>query len=149
MERPKRPLLVTILAVYFMLGALLAPVWLLAPFPQDAIDSIAAFPFPVGWMARQFGAAGLMIINFVVFLSVGTVGFGLWRLKNWARIVTMSLAAFGTLSACADLIHRALRFRFVDWPLLFTTAVFAFPLYYFQRRYVRDRFAPAAQDAAH
>jgi hypothetical protein len=85
----KRPFGVTLSALYKFASGLVWMVvsfWYASSFKQT---TASAGPY-WGWMA---------IIGLVVFVPAAwfvSVGIGLWRMKNWARILVLVIGAFWT-----------------------------------------------------
>ena len=64
-------------------------------------------------MAGMGALIGVVGGVFCLVLAVlyGVVGWGLWGLKNWARIVTIVLAAIGALFQVMGMVGSMLHFR--------------------------------------
>lgn len=114
-----RPGGVTVIAVLDFIGAglcvlfgimlLLGASFLGAALSQGQAGNAAAG----GLMAMLGGAASVF---FLVIAAVSAlIGWGLWTLKNWARIVQIIFAALGLLNALSTLLHfsSAVLFGFV------------------------------------
>ncbi len=101
-----RPTGVTILAVLDFLGAalflLLAAVFVLG---FSLLGSVAGQSGDAGGEAGMAVLMGLGaaagVIFFVIALISLVVGIGLWKLKNWARILTIVFSVLGVLSNLA------------------------------------------------
>jgi hypothetical protein len=82
MSTPTRPLGVTLLALSWAISAVLL---LLAAF-QMRFGTVSLYGFPQSVVVEQARRA-----PFVAFWGIicGIIGFGLWTIQNWARIVTI------------------------------------------------------------
>jgi hypothetical protein len=141
-----RPVGVTILAVLDFIGAAFCLL--------GGIAMIAGGGFMATMMSQQGGQgsagaagvlAGMGAVAGVFIIIVGgvsaLVGFGLWKLKNWARIVSIVLLgisiAMQLLQLLGVLAHFNL-FAFV-W-IAFWTAVDAFIIWYLLKPEVKAAF---------
>lgn len=105
-----RPVGVTILSILDFLGAagmlLLAILCFvgggfLATLGQNSQASGAA-----GFGALMgMGAAVIGVVFLVVAIICALIGWGMWKLKNWARILTIILCALGVLARLWSLVH--------------------------------------------
>jgi hypothetical protein len=93
----QRPTGVTVLAVLAFIGAafcLLGALFFM--IGGAAMSQLGGSSMGGGAMFAGLGAlAGVFILGFAVLYAV--VGFGLWKLQNWARILALIGAAVGTL----------------------------------------------------
>ena len=70
------------------------------------------------------------------------LAFGMWRLKNWARIVTMLLVGISLLDAAFMLFKTFARFVAADFArLLVATMIGIVVLWYLNRKTVRASFS--------
>jgi|SRR5258707_1700597 hypothetical protein len=97
-----RPVGVTILAILDFIGAAFCVIFAILAFVGGGM--LATIMSQSGQGAGGLGAiagAGAAIFG-IAFLIGGAIsaliGWGLWGLKNWARIVTIVFAALGALS---------------------------------------------------
>jgi hypothetical protein len=92
----ERPTGVTVIAVLGFIGAFFLFFAAFGMFLGGAILSSLANRPGLGMMAGMGGA-----IVGVVFLVIGAaylvLGIGLWKLQNWARIVTLILVGLGVI----------------------------------------------------
>jgi hypothetical protein len=109
-----RPVGVTILAVLYFLGAVccvLAGILMIlgGGFIATLISQQAqGAGVGAGVLAGLGAALGVVIL---IFAAVDVLlGWGLWKLKNWARIVTIVLAAIGIAGALFGLLGAFLHF---------------------------------------
>jgi hypothetical protein len=149
-----RPVGVTILAILAFIGAAFCLL--------GGIVMMAGGGFMATLMSQQGGQgsagaagvlAGLGAVAGVFIIIIGgvyaLVGFGLWKLKNWARIVSIVLLGIGVavqlLGLLGTLAHFNL-FAFV-WSVLWI-AVDAFIIWYLLKPEVKAAFqGPQARTA--
>jgi hypothetical protein len=82
-----------------------------------------------------------MTLNCLIFLACGVVGFGMWRLKPWAWIVTVSFAGLAACGSGFDLIRSTIHLRVYESVVFFVMTVpFTLLIYYFTRPAIRDLF---------
>ncbi|HXX71305.1 MAG TPA: hypothetical protein VEI55_03370 [Candidatus Acidoferrum sp.] len=115
----ERPTGVTVIAVLAFIGAFCLFFAAFGMFLGGAILSSLANRPGLGMIAGMGGA-----IVGVVFLGVAAVylvlGIGLWKLQNWARIVTVILVGLGLLFNAFSLLHSVLHLHVI---LFFMQAV--------------------------
>jgi hypothetical protein len=109
-----RPTGVTILAILYFIGTCFLALL--------GIASIAGMGFLSQMLAQNpnvgpsgaalLASAGvvLSIFSFAFALLCGFVGYGLWNLRNWARMVALVLAIIGAVLAGLGLVWAILRF---------------------------------------
>jgi hypothetical protein len=116
----QRPTGVTIISVLAFIGAVCLLFAALGMFLGGAILSSMAGRPGVGMMAGIGGA-----IVGVVFLGIAAVdlilGIGLWKLQNWARILTVVLLIVGVILYAFGLVRSVLHFNLIH---LFIQAAF-------------------------
>lgn len=108
-SKPKRPVGITLLAGVFLwigcLGSVLFPIFLI--FFGLANDMVNDLVGGVGqshtWLrpAVRTGAYLLVLIWYLLYVAYACIGFGLWKLRNWARKAVLGLSA---LSAVVGLL---------------------------------------------
>lgn len=107
-----RPVGVSILAVLGFIGAGL---WVLiglamlvgASFVGAMFSQAQGAPAGSGGFMAMLGGA-VSIVFFVFAAIAALLAWGLWTLKNWARIVVIVLQALGILFSLAALLHLSL-----------------------------------------
>jgi len=108
----QRPTGVTIISVLAFIGAACLLFAALGMFLGGAILSSMAGRPGVGMMAGIGGA-----IVGVVFLGIAAVdlilGIGLWKLQNWARILTVVLLIVGVILYAFGLVRSVLHFHLI------------------------------------
>lgn len=133
-----RPLGVSIIAAFtWFLGAL----WALAGFGVIGFSHLGArllSTMAEGNLLQRFTsglgtAFGIVLLLLAVFYLI--VGFGLWNLKNWARILTLIFVAIGLLLGLRSLIEYHHTFR------VLRTAIDAVILIYLFMPGIKSRFA--------
>ena len=118
-----RPLGVTILAILHFIGtAGLICLGLLMILGMSFFAAALAHAANIG-----SGGAGIIAglgVVLAIFMFIGAaisglIGWGLWSLKNWARITAMVFAVIGMLGAVAGLMFSLMHFN----PFFMTTAI--------------------------
>jgi hypothetical protein len=150
-----RPVGVTILAILNYIGAAFCVL--------GGIGMIAGGGFVATMLSQQGGQgsagaagilAGLGAVAGVFIIIIGgvsaLVGFGLWKLKNWARIVSIVLFGLSIVMQLLGLLGSLAHFNVfaVVWTM-FWIAVDAFVIWYLLKPEVKAAFqAPQARTAA-
>lgn len=100
-----------------------------------------------GIMAGLGAAAGVFII--IIGGVAALVGFGLWKLKGWARIVSIVLAGIGGALQLLGLLGSLAHFNLfaVVWSL-FWIAIDALIIWYLLKPEVKAAFQPPSQARA-
>jgi uncharacterized membrane protein (DUF2068 family) len=143
----QRPLGVTVLAVLNFLGAVLAVLVGLA-----FILGMGALGSMIGQRAKEGGAAGFAVLAgfgvvFGVMMFAGAaisafIGWGLWNLKNWARIVTMVFAVIGLAFNALSLLGSMLHFHIIALVVvLVPVAINGLILWYLNQPHVKQAFS--------
>jgi hypothetical protein len=105
-----RPVGVTILAILDFIGAAFAVIFAILCFAGGGIlASVMSQSQAQGGgagLAALFGAgAAIFGIVCLVFAALyALIGWGMWGLKNWARIVTLVLVGLGALNGLYGLV---------------------------------------------
>ncbi|HEY2169959.1 MAG TPA: hypothetical protein VGJ30_10075 [Candidatus Angelobacter sp.] len=145
-----RPTGVTILAILNFIGAafcllggigmILGGGFIATMLSQQGQGSAGA----AGILAGLGAAAGVFII--IVGGVIALVGFGLWKLKGWARIVSIILYAISAALQLFGLLGSLAHFNAfaVIWSV-FWIAVDAFVIWYLLKPEVKAAFQPPAQ----
>lgn len=135
-----RPTGVTIIAVLAFLGAALLVV--------VALFSLAGGILAPTLAASRMGAlAGVGAAVLAIFLLICAavdivVGVGLWKLKNWARIITIVLTGIGLLGSVLSIISpfgHVFLFVFLIRRLILA-AIYAWILWYLFQPNVKQAF---------
>jgi uncharacterized membrane protein (DUF2068 family) len=116
----ERPAGVTFLAILAFVGAvILALGGLVMCLGGAMISRMAVYP-GMGMMAGIGGALiGLMLLGVAAVYVI--MGVGLWKLQNWARILTIVLAGLGVLFFGVGILGALFHFHIL---LLFWRAIF-------------------------
>ena len=109
--RAKRPIGVTFLALAFLwiglCGAIVFPlIAFTAPWHEFGISLFGARLASAGWFRAISTILGSLW--FLAYIAYAVIGFGLWKLKNWARksvLVITALCIFGSV-LCAMIFVR-------------------------------------------
>jgi hypothetical protein len=151
--RMGRPVGVTILAILNFIGAafcllggiamILGGGFIATMLSQQGQGSAGA----AGILAGLGAAAGVFII--IIGGVSALVGFGMWKLKGWARIVSIVLFAISAVMQLLGLLGSLAHFNVfaVVWSL-FWVAVDAFVIWYLLKPEVKAAFQPPAQARA-
>jgi hypothetical protein len=147
-----RPVGVTILAILCFLGALACIGFGILSFVGGGLSAVA------GSQTEGAGGAGAMLGALgaaagVVCLIIGAIdfllGWGLWKLKNWARIITLILMAIGVVFGLIGLVGTLLHFNLFSLILtLIYLAVYCLIIWYLLRADVRAAFQGSRAAAA-
>lgn len=148
-----RPVGVTILAILNFIGAaicllggigmILGGGFIATMLSQQGQGSAGA----AGILAGLGAAAGVLII--IMGGISALVGFGMWKLKGWARIVSIVLFAISAVMQLLGLLGSLAHFNLfaVVWSL-FWVAVDAFVIWYLLKPEVKAAFQTPAQARA-
>jgi hypothetical protein len=132
MEKEKNvPIGVKVISVLYYIGAvfgiLLGLLFLVGAGAMGALASQIPLIGALG--------AGLFIIGAIILLAFGILGIfigrGLWKAKNWARIVSIIFACLGIILAIVSIISGSIATNlisliingFIGWYLLFNSEV--------------------------
>jgi len=105
----ERPTGVTVLAVLSYIGCGLLVIFAICSVVFSSFIAALLKDNPMGGTI----AAGVGVVSAVLFLCIAlfaaALGWGLWNLKNWARIVTLVITGIrillGSYSAIYSLLH--------------------------------------------
>src|SRR3989338_4306534 len=96
-------------------------------------------------MDRPTGVTILAVLNFIgaafsILLAI-LLGWGMWKLKNWARIITIVLCALGALGALAGVAIAAMAGQMISagFNLVFLL-IYAWIIWYLLRPHVKEAF---------
>jgi uncharacterized membrane protein (DUF2068 family) len=148
-----RPVGVTILAILYFLGAVCCVL--------GGIGVIAGggFMATIANQAKEAGpgAAGLIaglgavfgVILLIVAALYALLGWGLWKVKNWARIVTIVLLAIGIVFQLLSVLGTLAHFNLfaLIW-ILFWTAIDVLIIWYLVKADVKAAFQGGQAAAA-
>lgn len=116
----ERPAGVTFLAILALIGAvILALVGFAMCLGGPIVSRMAMYP-GMGMVA----GVGSVIIGLIMLGAAAVyilLGVGLWKLQNWARILTIVLACVGVLFYGVSVLGAVVHFHFflVFWRLIF------------------------------
>jgi uncharacterized membrane protein (DUF2068 family) len=95
----RRPILISVLAVLNLMGAGFCLIGIFLPIP-------GAF---LGWILYGWGKMAL----YLVFAALtALVGVGLWRMKEWGRLLALGMQAFGMVYVTVFLVRPSLMLRY-------------------------------------
>jgi hypothetical protein len=121
----ERPAGVTLLSVLALIGAVILALGGLVMVLGGAMMTRMSGMSPQHPRLAAFAGLGGTVIG-LMMLGVAAVyvvmGIGLWKLENWARILTMVFAGLGVLFFGLHLLTALIHFRIL---LLFWRAIFA------------------------
>jgi hypothetical protein len=95
----RRPILISVLAVLNLIGAVSCVLLVFLPLP--------ALIF--GWVIDGWGKVAIYLVFAAVTASVGV---GLWQLKEWGRLLAITMQAFGVVLCGAYLVRPSLMLRY-------------------------------------
>jgi uncharacterized membrane protein len=130
---------VTILAVLSFIGAGACVLGALGFFLGGAAIARMGGAMGGGLMAALGAFAGVVLL--VVGAIYAVIGFGLWKLQNWARIVSIVLVALGLLSGAygAFGLFSPLHIGLLIWQL-FWIAIDVWIILYLLKPHVKQAF---------
>ena len=84
---------------------------------------------------------GVMLVFALLYFAVG---YGLWKLKNWARIITIVLSGLGAALGVLGLLGSLMAFEIISlvFQLIFV-AIYAWILWYMFQPHVKEAFDAA------
>ncbi|MGD0680462.1 MAG: hypothetical protein ABR990_00315 [Terracidiphilus sp.] len=95
----RRPVLISVIAVLNLIGAVSCLLMVFIPLPA------ALF----GWIVDGWGKVAIYLVFSAVTASVGV---GLWQLKEWGRLLAITMQAFGVVLCGAYLVRPSLMLRY-------------------------------------
>lgn len=141
----ERPTGVTILAVLSFIGAVFTALGGLAL--MLGMGAAGAAMRQSGEAAGGLGALllGLGAIAGVLFLILavvyGAIGYGLWTLRSWARIVTLVFMILGAALAALGLLASLVAFELVSlFFQLIIVGIYAWIIWYLFQPHVKEAF---------
>jgi len=152
----KRPLALSILAVLYWLEAASLVLfglvlWLWVWLAGQGVDPAADMPVEAAELMHlllkmaEEGALPVLVGLFLLFAALFVwFGIGLWKLKNWARQVTIALMILRLLFLAPGLVIGLLRSDLVSLGLqLLFAAVYGWILWYLYQPSIKQLFLPA------
>jgi hypothetical protein len=104
-SKSKRPVGITILAGVFLwtgcLGSILFPIVLIfSGLATDMVNDLAGVGQSHPWLrpAVRVGAYLLVLIWYLLYVAYACIGFGLWKLRNWARKAVLGLSLLSVVA---------------------------------------------------
>jgi hypothetical protein len=147
-----RPTGVMVIAILDFLGAAFAVLLgILAFVGMGLLGAILSHssgrPIPAGVMA---GVGVVLGIGFLIGAAISAgLGWGMWNLKEWARIVQMVFAGIGALFAALALLVALVHFRIFGFFFdALRLAINGLILWYLNQPHVVSAFRPPAAAAA-
>ena len=141
-----RPTGVTVIAVlYFLSAACLALLGVLLIVGGGMAGAAMKDSGSTGGMAllATMGVAGA-IACFVMALIPGVVGWGMWSLKNWARIVALVLAGLGLLTNGLGLLGSLMHFEIITFTIgAIIVGLYVWVVIYLLKPHVKAAFGAA------
>jgi hypothetical protein len=135
----KRPFVITFLSICLMFSGLSFPIFLFTPYSQEQLNYVGSQCGITAFLVRHFGAQAMGVVAALFFLTMGTIGFGLWRLLLWARDAMIAVSFLGICSGVEQLIEFKYSHscRSVDLTGFILSGAL---LYYFSRPKVKQVF---------
>lgn len=152
-SKPKRPIGITLLASVFLyvgcLGSVLFPIFVIFGIAPDMVSGLIAGVGPAHPGLRpavRVGAYFLLLIWYLFYVAYACIGFGLWKLRDWARRALLGLAVFSSVVwiLCVPFAGKVV--AEAGWALLAATTLgwvlsCAWLVWYLRRPRVRFAFA--------
>lgn len=143
-----RPLGVIILAVLSLIGATFeAVLFVLAIAAPATLRSLLIGLSPQGSGPDALLDLGTMLAIYFGVMAVltGLIGYGLWTLRNWARVITMVIAAISLVGTLVSLVQVGSEIDFSTILLgLVRLGLCLLVLWYLWKLDVRDAFRKRA-----
>ena len=139
-----RPTGVTVLAVLNFLGAGLYALLAVLFFLIGAGGAASGMMSEMGGGAAAFllGLGAAVGVILLIFAAIGlAIGIGIWKLRNWARIVTIVLVGLSLLLGVIGLLGSLISFELGS--LIFQAifvALYAWIIWYLFQPHVKDAF---------
>ncbi len=143
----ERPTGVTVLAVLNFLGAGLYALLAVLFFLIGAGGAASGMMSEMGGGAAAFllGLGAAVGVILLIFSAIGlAIGIGLWKLRNWARIVTIVLVGLSLLLGVIGLLGSLIAFELGS--LIFQAifvALYAWIIWYLFQLHVKQAFGAA------
>ncbi len=140
----ERPTGVTILAILNFLGAGLYALLAVLFFLIGAGGAASGMMSEMGGGAAAFllGLGAAVGVILLIFAAIGlAIGIGLWKLRNWARIVTIVLVGLSLLLGVIGLLGSLISFELGS--LIFQAifvALYAWIIWYLFQPHVKQAF---------
>jgi hypothetical protein len=120
-------------------GLSLFTILLFNGYSHEQLDFVGSQCGITAFLVRHFGGPALAVGAALFCLSMGTIGFGLWRLLPWARDAIIAVSFLGVCSGVEQFIefkygHSC---RSVDFTGSLVSGVL---LYYFSRSKMKQVF---------
>jgi len=133
-----RPVGVTVLAVLHFVGAIVMAFVAILLFLGT---SMAASSPSGATILLGLGVFGIVLV--LLFAVLGALlGWGLWNLKNWARLVVLIISALGVVATLMNLVFTGIELAFVAGYLI-RLAYYALVIWYLLRPHVKLAFGAA------
>ncbi len=141
----ERPTGVTVLAILAFIGAVFAVLGALLMFVGGAALTALGGRGTMG-LAMLGGMGAAVAGVFCLFLGVvyGVVGYGLWTLQNWGRVIALVLIAIGLVFAALGVLTSLVHFRIgiLLWQLI-VGAIDVWIITYLLKPHVKQAFGAA------
>jgi hypothetical protein len=150
-SKAKRPVGITLLAIAFLwigcFGALAFPIIIFSAGTIMWIQLTGLLDQSHSWLrlVAHFGEYPFFVTWFLGYVAYAFIGFGLWRLRNWARKAVLGINLF---AAAVSLLVTAFFVRpaaFAGTMIAGETLPFAWIVWYLLRPRVRFAFSAEAQ----
>ncbi len=141
----ERPTGITVLAVLAFIGAVFAVLGALVMFVGGAALSTLGGRGTMGLgMLAGMGAAVAGVFCLILGVVYAVVGYGLWTLQNWGRVVSLVLVGLGLVFAALGLLSALVHFRIlvVLWQLI-VCAIDVWIITYLLKPHVKQAFGAA------
>ena len=134
----KRPKIVSLVAGWLVLCSVVGVVVFSITIPT--VDTIQMNGSASQWIVERMGRGGLLGCALLLYGFAGTLGFGLWKLRAWARLGALlaSIALVGT--SLISGIVTVVKAHELDINSIVLMLIFGWPLYYFNRPKIKALF---------
>jgi hypothetical protein len=133
--KPKRPIGITLLALMFLwigcLGSLFLPVIILGGGTLDWTALPTAYVHSAS-LAR-FVSYVLVLLWFLLYVFYAFIGFGLWKLRNWARKAVIAISVFAAVLSLLVLPFFVRPVALALAMIVCTVVPFAWQIWYLKR----------------
>ncbi len=140
----ERPTGVTVLAVLNFLGAGLYALLAVLFFLIGAGGAASGVMDEMGGGAAAFllGLGAAVGVILLIFAAIGlAIGIGMWKLRNWARIVTIVLVGLSLLLGVIGLLGSLIAFELVSLIIqAIFVALYAWIIWYLFQPHVKQAF---------
>lgn len=151
-SKRKRPVGITLLAISFLwiggIGTLVFPIMTLSAGAIVWAQLTGILGQSHSWLrfVARFGEYPFFITWFLFYLAYAFIGFGLWKLRKWARKAVLGLFIVSAIGSFAMTVFFVRPAAFASAMIAGETFPFAWITWYLMRRRVRFAFGAETQE---